>query len=162
MEIIIRKNIFSPVNKYSIRDSGGRNIMRIERKLLSIYDKHTLMDITENPICEIKRKIFSLFPKYRIYFKNGEVVEIYKNRNIVKRKFFITSASGNYTVEGDVMENNFKIKKGEDVLAKVEKKLIHMFRAYDVQIQDKKYVPFVISAVIAIDIIKYKKLSYLI
>lgn len=162
MEIILKRKIFSLTKKYSIKDFIGRDLLRVEKKILSISNKHTLMDLTENPICEIKKKIFSIFPRYRVVFNNGEILEIYKNRNIIKRKFFIISSSGEYSVEGDVMENNFEIKRGQDVLAKVDKKVVKMFRAYDVQVRDVKSVPVVISAIIAMDIIKYKKLAYLI
>ncbi|MBP5426319.1 MAG: LURP-one-related family protein [Clostridiales bacterium] len=162
MQILLKKNLFSLIKKYSVKDSSGRDLLRVEKKPFSITDKHKVMDLTENCICEIKKKVWSIFPKYRIIFTGGEVLEVSKNRGIINKKFFIKSLNSEYLVEGNVIDNEFQIKNGQEEIAKVQRTVINMFKAYDIQIREIKNVPIVISAIIAMDIIKYKKLSYLI
>lgn len=162
MEIILKKNILKMVNRYSIKDTKGNTILRTEKKLLSLHNTHTLMDITENHICKIKRKIMSFFPYYRIFFENGRIITVKKNTGSINKKFIVTDGEVDYVIEGNVIENTFTIKKDEEILARVERSIINMFKAYDIKMDDTKYIPLVVSIIITLDIIKYKKLAYLI
>lgn len=161
MEMILKKNIFSVVNRYNVKDTRGNILLRTDKKLLSIHNTHTVMDITENSICEIKRKILSFLPYYRIFFTNGKVINVKKNTGSINKKFVVVDEEGEYTIEGNVLENTFIIKKDEEILARVEKKIINMFKAYDIKIDNVKYTPIVIAMMVALDIIKYRKFAYL-
>ena len=160
MEIILKKNIWKLITRYNIRDTNDRDLLRIEKKLFTLSNKHVLTDLTENPLATIKRKVFSLLPHYRVILQNGKVITIRKKPTSIKNKFTIIDDEGEYTVEGDVFENNFIIKKGDEELAKVSKTIIKMFKAYDIQIKDVKNVPMIIAMIIALDIVKYKRLAY--
>ncbi len=162
MEIILKKNLFKLVNRYSVMDSNGNNILRVEKRLMSMFNTYVVMDLTDNYICEIKRKMLSVFPNYRIFFKSGRVINVKKHTGSIKKKFSVIEEGEEYFIEGDVLENMFNIKKGGEVFASVEKKVINMLKVYDIKTKEIKSIPTIISIIVALDIIKYKKLAYLI
>lgn len=162
MEIILKKNIFKLIGRYSVKDVNDNDILRVERTMFSIFNTHTVMDLTDNHICKIKRKVLSLFPNYRIFLKNGRVINVKKKTGSIKKKFSVMENDEEYEIDGDVLENTFSIKKGEEVLASVDKKIVNMLKVYDISIKEIKFVPTIISIIVALDIVKYKKFAYII
>lgn len=161
MEIILKKNLCRLVNRYDIKDINNRKLLRIEKKVLTLSNKHLLTDLTENPLATIQRKIFSILPRYIITFPNGEVISVVKKTTSLRKRYVVMDSEGEYTIEGNVIENNFVIKKDDEELAKVEKTIVKLFKAYDIQIKDVKNIPKVLAIVITLDIVKYKRLAYI-
>ena len=96
-----------------------------------------------------------------MFFRKTEKATVMKKTASIKKKFIVMDEEGEYTIEGDVFENTFVIKRGEEELAKVSKTIINFFKAYDIQVKEVGNIPTVLSIVIALDIVKYKRLAYI-
>ncbi len=154
MRYKVRQRILSLRDSYDISDQTGAPRFRVVGSFLTIADKLQLIDLKTGKVVNIKQKLFRLFAEYH-FIVNGETVAIFKRQfKLLGTKFEITTTNGDsYQTKGGVLDYNFKIIRGNQVVAAISKKLIALTDSYNVDIPDELDDDHVLimAAVIALD-----------
>ncbi len=154
MRYKVRQRILSFRDNYDIKDETGAPRFRVVGSFLTIADKLELIDLKTGKVVNIKQKLFRLFAEYH-FIVNGETIAVFKQQfKVFGSKFEITAANGDsYQTRGGVIDYNFKIASGNQVVAAISKKIIALTDSYNVDIPDELDDDHVLimAAVIAID-----------
>lgn len=151
MNFKIRQKIFSFGDNFTVSNEYGEPILIVKGKVFSLGDKLRIYDPDMNEMFYIEQKIFRLLPEYRIYQGGREVAFLKKEFTFFKPKINIQSSYGNFYIEGNIIQHNFTIYSGSQVVATVSKKFLSFTDEYNLEVLDEKNASFLITLVIVID-----------
>ena len=152
MRVNIKQKIFSFGDKFSVTTQDGTPIIYVEGKVFSVGNKLNVLDAQGDELFYIEQKLFKLLPEYRIYSGGEEVAFLKKEFSFLKPKINITSAYGDFTIDGDIFGYNFNINKKGKTVGVVSKKFVAFSDSYTLDIyEEEENIPFLITLTIVID-----------
>lgn len=146
MKLLLKQKVFSWFDSYNIYDENENIIYKVKGEfawghLLRIYDEN------DNEIGSLKQKIFTLFPKFILRVKGKEYL-LNKEFTILKEVFSIYDLD--IEVTGNFIGWSYEIKRSDEVIARVSKKLSYT-DVYELDIKDDKDSLLVLLIVLSID-----------
>lgn len=151
MEYKIRQKIFSFGDNFTVNNSNDEPVLVVEGKVFSIGNKLKILDLNMNELFYIEQKIFKLLPEYNIYQNGNVVAHLKKEFSFLKSKIKISSQYGNFSIEGNLIQHNFVVRKDGEVVAEVVKKLMSFTDFYTLNLKNEENRDFMITLVIVID-----------
>lgn len=152
MRVNIKQKVFSFGDKFSVNAEDGTPIIYVEGQVFTIGNKLHVLDTQGAELFYIEQKLFKLLPEYRIFSKGEEVAFLKKEFSILKPKLNITSAYGDFTIDGNILGYNFSIYKNGNVVATVSKKFVAFSDSYTLDMFDEEEnIPFLITLTIVLD-----------
>lgn len=152
MRVNIKQKIFSFGDKFSVTTQDGTPIIYVEGKVFSVGNKLNVLDAQGDELFYIEQKLFKLLPEYRIYSGGEEVAFLKKEFSFLKPKINITSAYGDFTIDGNILGYNFNINKKGKMVGVVSKKFVAFSDSYTLDIyEEEENIPFFITLTIVID-----------
>lgn len=151
MNFKIRQKIFSFGDNFTVSNEYGEPILVVKGKVFSLGDKLRIYDPNMNEMYYIEQKLFRLLPEYRIYENGSEVAFLKKEFTLFKPRININSKYGNFSIEGNILQHNFTVYNGSQVVATVSKKFLSFTDEYNLEVLDERNVSFLITLVIVID-----------
>ena len=152
MRVNIKQKVFSFGDKFSVNAEDGTPIIYVEGQVFSLGDKLKVLDTHGDELFYIEQKLFKFLPEYRIFSQGQEVAFLKKEFSFLKPKLNITSAYGNFTIDGNVLGYNFSIYKEGRVIGVVSKKFVAFSDTYTLDIyEEEENIPFLITLTIVID-----------
>ena len=151
MRVNIKQKVFSFGDKFSVNAEDGTPIIYVEGKVFSVGNKLKVLDAQGAELFYIEQKLFKLLPEYSIQSNGEEVAHLKKEFSWLKPKLNITSAYGNFRIEGNVLGYNFNIFKDGNLAGTVSKKFVAFSDSYTLDIFENENIPFLITLTIIID-----------
>lgn len=151
MRFIVTQKIFSFADSFIIHDENQRPVYKVEGRLFSFGNKLTIYNMSGGEAVYIEQKLFKFLPEYHLHRQGIRLAIIKKEFTFMKPRFNIQSQLGNYKVEGDFFNYNFDIRKGRDVVARVNKKFFAMRDTYGIDIADGEDAELLLAMCIVID-----------
>ena len=151
MRVNIRQKVFSFGDKFSVNAEDGTPIIYVEGKVFSLGDKLKVLDANGDELFYIEQKLFKFLPEYRIFSGGEEVAFVKREFTFFKPKVNITSAYGNFTIDGNILGYNFNIYKDGKVVATISKKFVAFSDNYTLDVFEDENIPFLITLTIVID-----------
>ncbi|NSW90479.1 MAG: LURP-one-related family protein [Firmicutes bacterium] len=151
MRFVVKQKIFSFGDNFTIKDEYGNDHFIVRGKVFALGDKLRLYNLQGDELFYIEQKLFRFLPEYTIYHLGQAVATVKKEFTFFKPRFNISSASGNYTIDGNFWGMEFSILKNGLPVAQVSKRWFSWGDTYGVDIVDSEDYAFIISLVIVID-----------
>lgn len=140
---------FSFFDRFTIKDENQEDAFFAEEKALSFAKRIHLKAMDGEEILKIEEEIFSFLSHYNFYIADEKIAELKKEWSFFKPKY--TMAFPDWTIEGNIWEHHYEIKEGEEVIARIDRKLLSFMDAYEIEIFKEDYDELVLGIVIAID-----------
>lgn len=140
---------FSFRDRFTIKDENQEDIFFAEGELLSLGKRITLRTMDGKELLLIKEKFFKLLSKYDFYIGDQRIAEMERKWSFFKARYQMLAP--NWAIQGDIWSYNYEIKEGDQLIARINKKIFSFMDAYEIEVFDEGYVELVLGIVIAID-----------
>lgn len=147
----VQQKIFSFADNFTIKNQYDEDCFIVRGKIFTLGNKLKIEDLQGRELVYIEQKLFRFFPEYNIYLEGQHLARVKKEFTFLKPRFNIQSSMGNYKIDGNFISHNFAIYKGEEIVARIDKKFFAFADTYAVDIADTENQPFMLALVIVID-----------
>ena len=137
-------------DRFFVKDENDNTVYTIEGKNFSLSKKLTIFDAQNRELAVVQRKAFALTPKYAILVEDEEVAEIYKESPLLSKPYYKVEGP-NWTVDGDIWDKEYKIRRNMNVIADISIPLLAGKNTYKIDIVKDINPLMVIAVVTAID-----------
>jgi uncharacterized protein YxjI len=149
MALCIREKIFSWSEKYEVYDEQQKVLYSVKGEVFSFGHKIHIYNAQGEEVAFIREKIWTFFKKFEISL-HGEV------KGLVKEKFSWFHPRYevdfmNCQVTGDIFAWNYEIKRGEEPVALVQRKIFSWANVFYLTYPDPDDELAVLALAIAID-----------
>jgi uncharacterized protein YxjI len=151
---LIRERFFRLGEDSDITDEHGRPVLHVDGKVLSLRNRLVLRDPEGREVAEVQRKLVAMRPTYQISIAGQDAAEV--------RKHLFTPFGDRFTIDvpgpddlemrGDLLDHEFSIERGGEVVARVSKRWFSMRDTYAVEIAAGQDELLLLASVLALDL----------
>jgi uncharacterized protein YxjI len=151
---LIRERFFRLGEDSDITDDQGRPVFNVDGKVLSLRNRLVLRDPEGREVAQVQRKLVAFRPTYEVSVGDREVAEV--------RKHLFTPFGDRFTIDvpgpddlemaGDLLDHEFTIGRGGQVVATVSKRWFSMRDTYAVDIAPDQDDLLLLAGVLALDL----------
>ena len=149
MTLYMKEKVFTLKERFYITDERGNNVYYVEGELLSLGKKLHIYDMQNNELAMVKQKLLTLLPKFSVIVEDEEIAEITKELTLFRPCYKVKGP--NWTVDGDIWDHDYKIRKGMSPIIDVSKAWFSWGDAYKIDIRNEINPVMAIAVVLAID-----------
>lgn len=163
MELYIRQKMFNIIGQeFTIKDANEQPFFKVVPRFSIFKKKYEILDMQNNLLLKIVRRPFRFFSRHDIIDNQNNILAIIKAKfSPFKPKFKIKSKiegdTSNYEILGNFVAWHYEIKRDQEVLAEINKRLFKLTDTYELKILDDDEMLFCIGCVIAIDSARAKQ-----
>ncbi len=151
MKLYMKQKVFSLRDRFTIKDKDGNDRYCVEGQLLSLGNKLHIYDMDKNEVAFVREKLISFRPKFIVEIDGQQVAEIVKKITLLKPKYYIEGPG--WEVTGKILEHDYSVMDGVDVIASIHKKWMSWGDSYEIDIDDPENEVFALAVVLAIDVV---------
>lgn len=151
MILYIKQKVFSFTDSYNVFDENLQPIYKVSSEFLSFLSKIHLYDMYDNELFFIKKKLSFIFAEYDIYKGDLLFAEIRREFSLFRPRLTVTSAYGNYEIQGDFLSMDFDIIYNGTLLGTISKEWLSFGDSYRLNVANSENAAFFSALVIAID-----------
>ncbi|WP_303973126.1 LURP-one-related/scramblase family protein [Streptococcus merionis] len=148
----IKQKMWSLGGKFTIKDELGLPAYEVTGSFFQIPKTFTIADTQGRLVSKIEKKILTFLPQFTVTLATGQSFTIKKEWTFFKPKYTISGLG--MTVQGDFWDMNFTLKQAGQTIAKIRQEWLRMTSTYQVEVYEDSYADLVTSLVIAIDYVK--------
>jgi len=119
----LRRQIFSIGEDFWVQNTEGENVYKVDGKVLVLTQTFALQDANGNELARMQKEMLTLRKTMDVE-RDGQVVAVVKKAffNILSQHFDIDVAgSGTLEAQGDILNHEFQITGGGQVVASVSR-----------------------------------------
>ena len=155
MRYLMKQNLFSWGDDFTIQDESGQDAFFVDGRALSFGDKLSFQDMSGNELAFIQQKVFSWGANYEIY-RDGELAAVVKKEHFTffHCKFLVdVPGPDDLEAEGDFLDQNYRFSRGGREVAEVSKSWFSMRDSYGVEIGDGQDDVLILASTVVIDMV---------
>jgi uncharacterized protein YxjI len=134
---LIRERFFRLGEDSDITDEHGQPVLQVDGKVLSLRNRLVLRDPEGREVAQVQRKLVAMRPTYQISIAGQEAAEVRKRL---------------FTPFGDLLDHEFTIRRGDQVVATVSKRWFSARDVYAVEIAPGQDDLLILASVLALDL----------
>lgn len=133
---ILRERFLGLGEDAEITDGHGVPVLYVEQKLLSVRDRLIVRDAAGTELAQVVRRVAALRPTYEVVIEGNQAAEV--------RRHFFTPYGDKFTIDipgphnleivGDLLGHEFRVKRGEQIVATVTHRWVSLRHTYAVEI----------------------------
>lgn len=144
---------------YSVKDENDKEIFKVSPSA-SLLTRFKIVDKDRNVLLVIKKEYFKFLPHYKIVDKDGHVLAKVKKRwSWTRNAYEITSMiegdTSKYSMDSNVMGWAFVLKRDDQVLCSMGKKLFKLTDTYEIDVQDEDEMLLCIAMGVIMDHVQH-------
>lgn len=149
-----KEKFFKITDHYAILDEDGNDAYFVDQDFKIIGYSSTISDGNRNPILEIDKEIFSLFQKFNVNFSDGRYMRVESKLSFLTRKVDVDYDGETFKLNGNFIDLNFDIYRGDDLIGEIEKTFFAMTDTYRLTVHDEKYTEVLLGLTLCLNNIK--------
>jgi uncharacterized protein YxjI len=157
MRFILRQQILSWGDDFTIKDADGRPAYHVDGKVFSFGDKLSFNDMQGNQIAAIEQKLLRLGPEYEITRAGKTMATVKKHLFTLLRTRFTVDVPGPDDLEarGDFLDHEYTFERGGREVARASKKWVSLSDTYSLDIDDSEDAVLILAAAVVIDLVSH-------
>lgn len=154
MRYLIRERFFRFGDDSTITDESGNAVLQVDGKVITLRDRLVLRNPAGQEVAEVQRKLIALRPTYEIKIKGGETATVRKHFFTPFRDRFTIDIPGpdDFELSGNLLDHEFKIRRGGQVVATASKRWFSIRDTYAVEIADGQDTLLILASVLALEL----------
>lgn len=149
MKLYMKQKVFAMKDRFYVKDESGRDVYYVEGEVFSLGKKLHIYDMAGRELALMQQKLLTLLPKYVVTVEDEEVAEITKEFTLFKPSYKVKGPG--WTVDGDIWDHDYKIRRGMDAIVHVSKQWLSWGDSYVIHIKREVNPVMVLAVVLAID-----------
>ena len=157
MRFVLRQQILSWGDDFTIKDADGRPVYHIDGKVFSFGDKLSFNDMEGNQLVAIEQKLLRLGPQYEINRAGTTIAVVKKHLFTLLRTRFTVDVPGPDDLEakGDFLDHEYTFERGGREVARASKKWISLADTYSLDIDDGEDAVLILAAAVVVDLVSH-------
>lgn len=154
MRYVIREKFFRLGEDSVITDAAGRTVYEVDGKVFSLHNTLIVRDPGGNEVARVEKQLISLRPTYHIKVHGQEIAEVRKKlfSPFVDRFTIDIPGPDDLTVKGSLLEHEYTVRRGEQIVATVSKAWISLTDTYGVDIAPGENDLLILTSILALDL----------
>lgn len=149
MKLYIKQQVFSWVDRFSVREEGGGEKYFVEGELFSWGKKLRVYDAANRELAYIQQRIISLLPRYRIFLGGQWIGELVKEFTFFFGRYHVEGLD--WDIEGDLWAHEYTVLRGDIPIVSISKHWFTWGDSYVLDIADERDELPALAVVLAID-----------
>ncbi len=149
MKLYIKQKVFSWVDKFTVKDSSGRDRYFVDCNPFAWGKKLFILNQKGQEIASIQHKVFTWLPRYVVSVHNQQVAEIVKEFTFFVPKYRVDGL--NWTIDGSFMAHDYRIYRDGTRIASICKEWMTWGDCYVLDIARQEDELIALAVVLAID-----------
>lgn len=150
-KLYIRQKVFKITDHYDILGESQEVVYRVDQDFTFIGHRVHVTRPNGAHLFTINRKVLTFLPLFIIEFENGNTIELKSRLSIFRKKIDIYPADLGLHVEGSLMQHNFSLFRGDQIVGEIKKTWISWGDVYELTVHDESIQDIIVAVVIAID-----------
>ena len=135
-----------------IEDDKGEKVYKVDGKALRARDTYKLEDRSGNEVAKIQEKKLSVRDKMRVERDGDTLATVHKALVGIRDRFDIDIEDGDdLKAQGNVLQHEYEIKRGDTVVATISKKWFRVRDTYGVEIAGGEDEALLLALTVALD-----------
>lgn len=151
MQLYIKQKVFALTDTYHVYTADQEPVYLVKREFFTWGAKFHVYDTNEQELYYIQQKVFVFLPEYEIYRNGILCARVAKELTFFRPRLNVSSAYGDYTLQGDFWDMDFDILKDGALIGSIRKEWLSWGDTYMLDIAQEQDAAFFCSLVIAID-----------
>jgi len=162
MNFYIKQNVFNLWGeKFNIQNEEFQDCFQV-KTAFKFFKKYLVLDMQNNTLLILKKRYGRILKRWDICDAQGKLLFIVKQRFTPFRPSFKIvnvdpSVSGNYSVSGNIFTFTFQIKKDEQEISSVTKKVVSFGDSYEISVTDPNEIMRSIAITLVFDAVNHRK-----
>lgn len=149
MKLYMKQKVFALKDRFYVKDESGKDVYYVEGEVFSLGKKLHIYDMAGRELALMQQKLLTLLPKYVVTVEDEVVAEITKEFTLFKPSYKVKGPG--WTVDGDIWDHDYKIRRGTDAIVHVSKQWLSWGDSYVIHIKREVNPVMVLAVVLAID-----------
>ena len=149
----LRRQLFSNGEDFWVENAQGENVYKLDGKVLALTQTFALQDANGNEVARMQAEMLTLRKTMDIE-RAGHVVATVKKAffNVLSQRFTVeVAAGGELEAQGDILNHEFQITSGGQVVATISKQWFAASFMYGIAIAPGQDEVLLLCIAIAID-----------
>lgn len=154
MRYVIRERFIHLGEDSDITDEQGQPVYQVDGKVLSLHNTLIVRDRRGSEVARVERQLVALRPTYHIMRQSQELATLRKKllSPFVDRFTIDIPGPDDLSMTGSLLEHDYTITRGGDVVATVSKQWISLTDTYGVDIAPGEDDLLILASVLALDL----------
>ncbi len=153
MRYLLKQRLISFGDDFNIKDEAGNDVYFVDGKAISIGDKLSFQDMTGTELAFIKQRILAWGRTYEI-MRGGEVIAVVRKQPLalIHHRFTVTvSGAPELEAEGNFLDREYAIRRGDSVVATVSKRWFSLSDSYGIEVDTAEDQVLILACAVVID-----------
>jgi uncharacterized protein YxjI len=157
MRYVMRERMLSLGDDFTIKNSDGDDVFYVDGKALSFRNKLSFKDMNGRELARIEQKLLNIGPQYAIIRGDETVAVVKKKLFTLLRARFTVDVPGPNDLEahGDFLDHEYTFERNGREVARVSKRWISLSDAYVVDVDDAEDDVVILATAVVIDLVSH-------
>lgn len=154
MRYLMRQDLFSFGDDYTIKDEHGREVYKVDGRAFTLLrEKLSFEDMAGKELAFIREKLIALTDAWEILRDGKQVAVVKKDLINLFRCGFTVDVPGpdDLDAQGNLLDHEYTFRRGDRVVATVSKKWLTLRDTYGVDIADGEDPVLILASAVVID-----------
>jgi uncharacterized protein YxjI len=155
MRYVMRQKLLSLADNFTIKNEQEQDVFLVKGKLFSFGDKLSFQDLAGNELVFIEQRLLNWSPTYELW-KQGELLAVVKRElfSFIHHRFTVDVPGPNdLEAEGDFLDHEYTIARGDQVVATVSKRWFSWTDTYGIEVGDGQDDVLVLATAVVVDMV---------
>lgn len=151
-KLLVRQRLLSFADKFDVTDEFGQGKYYAQGKVFSWGKNCVIMDAGGREVAKIEQRVMSWMPKFQVFVAGELMATIQKEFSFLRPRYHIDF--GSIQVVGDPWRLNYSLEAQGQVIGAVNKKFFTMADTYEIEVYDDSLELLILALVLSIDYVK--------
>jgi uncharacterized protein YxjI len=155
MRYVMRQKLLSLADNFTIKNEQEQDVFLVKGKLFSFGDKLSFQDLAGNELVFIEQRLLNWSPTYELW-KGKDLLAVVKRElfSFIHHRFTVDVPGPNdLEAEGDFLDHEYTIARGENVVATVSKRWFSWTDTYGIETVDGEDDVLILATAVVVDMV---------
>ena len=155
MRYVMRQKLLSLSDSFTIKNEQDQDVFLVKGKLFSFGDKLSFQDLAGNELVFIDQRLLNWSPTYELW-KGDELLAVVKRElfSFIHHRFTVDVPGPNdLEAEGDFLDHEYAITRGERAVATVSKRWFSWTDTYGIEVAEGEDDVLVLATAVVVDMV---------
>jgi uncharacterized protein YxjI len=154
MRYMVRERLFDIKDDFWVTDEDGRRVFCVNARLVSLHHTLVLQDAAGRKLASIKHKLLTFTDAINIEHDGAVVATVHRavfSPLHHRAHIDLHDGGGRLEAVGNIIDKDFEIRDGDQVVARISRKWFTIRDAYGVDVAPGQNDAFIIAIAVCLD-----------
>lgn len=154
----MKQRLFTIRDRFWIKDQNGRNAFSVTSKLIRVRDTLVFADARGQELYQVQQKLLRIRDTMEIETPSGQTAAKVHNALItpLRDRWQVNIPGGpDLTTQGNILNHEYKIKRGRQTIAEVSKRWFRVRDTYGVDVANGEDAALIMAITVVVDMMAH-------